>query len=72
MFEAHLARAGISQGGAAILCRAHQQLEAIRGVVNYTALQGLTKEMALAAFHRDVRKDYKKVLKQMVFYIIKT
>ncbi len=59
-FEAHLARAGISQGGSAILCRAHQQLEAIRGVVNYTALQGLTKEMALAAFHRDVRKDYKK------------
>ncbi|NTU49913.1 MAG: ATP-dependent helicase [Desulfobulbaceae bacterium] len=59
-FEAHLARAGISQIGAAILCRAHQQLEGIRGVVNYTELQGLTKEMALAAFHRDVRKDYMK------------
>ena len=27
---------------------------------NYSALMGLTKEMALAAFHRDVRKDYKK------------
>ena len=59
-FEVHLDRAGISQGNSAILCRAHQQLEAIRGVVNYTALKGLTKEMALAAFHRDVRKDYKK------------
>lgn len=59
-FEAHLSRAGISQDRSAILCRAHQQLEAIRGVVNYTDLQGLTKEMALAAFHRDVRNDYKK------------
>lgn len=59
-FEIHLDRAGISQGNSAILCRAHQQLEAIRGVVNYTALKGLTKKMALAAFHRDVRKDYKK------------
>lgn len=59
-FEAHLTRAGILQNNSAILCRAHQQLEAIRGVVNYTALQGLTKELALAAFHRDVRKDYKK------------
>ena len=59
-FEAHLSRAGIAQDGAAILCRAHQQLEAIRGVANYSELQGLTKELALAAFHRDVRKDYKK------------
>lgn len=59
-FEAHLAKARISQSGAAILCRAHQQLEEIRGIVNYTALQGITKEMALAAFHRDVRNDYKK------------
>jgi superfamily I DNA/RNA helicase len=59
-FEAHIDRADISQSNSAILCRAHQQLEAIRGVVNYSALMGLTKEMALAAFHRDVRKDYKK------------
>jgi superfamily I DNA/RNA helicase len=59
-FEAHIARAGISQNSSAILCRAHQQLETIRGVVNYTALKGLTKDMAIAAFHRDVRKDYKK------------
>jgi len=59
-FEAHLDRGGIAQSNSAILCRAHQQLEVIRGVVNYTALQGITKEMALAAFYRDVRKDYKK------------
>jgi superfamily I DNA/RNA helicase len=59
-FEAHLPKAGVSQSDSTILCRAHQQLEAIRGVVNYTELQGLTKDIALAAFHRDVRKDYKK------------
>lgn len=62
-FEAHLSRAVISQDGAAILCRAHQQLEAIRGVANYNELLGLTKELALAAFHRDVRKDYKKAFR---------
>ena len=70
LFEAQLARAGISQGGAAILCRAHQQLEEIRGIVNYTELQGLTKEMALAAFHRDVRKDYKKAF-QIIEHVIR-
>lgn len=59
-FDSHLERAGISQDASVILCRAHQQLEAIRGSANYTDLQGLTKKMALAAFHRDVRKDYKK------------
>jgi len=69
-FEAHLAKAGISQGDSAILCRAHDQLEAIRGVINYTTLQGLTKEMALAAFHRDVRKDYKKSF-QIIEHVIR-
>lgn len=59
-FDAHLTKAGVLQSDSAILCRAHQQLEAIRGVANYTSLQGLTKELALAAFHRDVRKDYRK------------
>ena len=59
-FERLLERAGITQSKSAILCRGHQQLESIRGEVNYTDLKGLTKEMAQAAFHRDVRKDYKK------------
>lgn len=40
-FNAHLDQAGISQGNSAILCRSHQQLEAIRGEVNYTALRKL-------------------------------
>ena len=59
-FSALLERAEIPQKNAVILCRAHQQLEAIRGEVNYTGLRGLTKEMALASFHRDTRRDFKK------------
>jgi len=58
-FEACLTRAGVSPNDSAILCRAHHQLEAIRGVVNYTSLEGLTKRLARAAFLRDVRNDYK-------------
>ncbi len=59
-FERLLERAEISQSNSAILCRGHEQLESIRGEVNYTALKGLTKEMAQSAFYRDARKDYKK------------
>lgn len=59
-FERLLDRAGVSLFNSAILCRAHNQLETIRGEANYSNLKGLTKELALAAFHRDVRKDYKK------------
>lgn len=59
-FERLLACAEISQSNSAILCRGHEQLESIRGEVNYTSLKGLTKEMAKAAFCRDARKDYKK------------
>lgn len=59
-FERLLEQANITQSKSAILCRAHDQLESIRGEVNYTDLQGLTKEMAQAAFHRDARKDYRK------------
>jgi len=59
-FENLLERAGIMQSNSAILCRGHDQIESIRGEVNYIKLQGLTKEMAQAAFYRDTRKDYKK------------
>jgi superfamily I DNA/RNA helicase len=59
-FERLLGRAGLTQSSSAILCRAHEQLESIRGDVNYTDLKGITKEMAQAAFQRDARKDYKK------------
>jgi superfamily I DNA/RNA helicase len=57
-FEQLLVQGGVSQSDSAILCRAHKQIESIRGIVNYAKLEGLTKEMAQAAFHRDLRKDY--------------
>lgn len=62
-FEQLLGDAGILLSSSAILCRAHEQLETIRGNVSYLNLKGLTKEMAQAAFCRDVRKDYKKAQK---------
>ena len=54
---------------AAIVCRAHAQLESIRGRVNYGALKGKTKELAKAAFIRDSRMDYRnsfKIVKGLV------
>lgn len=59
-FEQLLKHACIPLSSSAILCRAHEQLETIRGNVSYRKLMGLTKEMAQAAFYRDIRKDYKK------------
>lgn len=58
-FVSHIEDAGVLQSASTILCRANKQLEVIRGDVNYNSLKGLTKEMARAAFFRDVRKDYK-------------
>ena len=59
-FQRALERAGIDEAASAILCRAHQQLESVRGEVNYTDLQGQTKDLAQASFFRDCRKDYKR------------
>lgn len=57
-FERLLGKAGIPLSRSAILCRGHNQLESIRGDVGYIGLQGNTKQLALAAFQRDVRKDF--------------
>lgn len=62
-FEQLLKLSEISETNSAILCRAHNQLEAIRGDEIYTSLQGITKAMAQAAFYRDVRKDYRAAYK---------
>ena len=43
----------------AIVCRAHEQLESIHGEGSYSALQGIAKDLAKAAFMRDFRKAYK-------------
>lgn len=58
-FQRVLQRAGVAKIDSAILCRAHQQLETIRGEVLFTNFQGQTKELAEASFFRDCRKDYR-------------
>jgi len=60
LFQGILKQVGISEASSAIICRAHTQLETIRGEVNYSDLQGITKELAQASFFRDCRKDYKR------------
>ncbi|MEK6405752.1 MAG: ATP-dependent helicase [Acidobacteriota bacterium] len=59
-FQELLDHAGIDKTSTAIICRAHQQLEDIRGEVTYTKLKGLTARLARASFFRDCHKDYKK------------
>ena len=52
-------KAGVSINCAAVVCRAHRQLDSLRGKVNYTKLQGKAKRLAKAAFLRDSRHDYR-------------
>ncbi len=59
-FQRLLALAEIPEASSAIICRAHRQLEAIRGETNYADLKGITKKLAQASFFRDTRKDYKR------------
>ncbi len=59
-FQSLIQQAGIDQQACAILCRAHHELESIRGEAIYTNLKGLTKDLAQASFFRDCRKDYKR------------
>jgi hypothetical protein len=58
-FQEALLRAGIAESSSAIVCRAHEQIQSVRGKVNYSKLQGATKMLAEAAFFRDCRRDYK-------------
>ena len=52
-------QAGVSMDSAAIVCRAHGQLESLRGTVTYTKLKGKARRLASAAFLRDSRRDYR-------------
>ena len=58
-FQRLTGQAGVSINSAAVVCRAHGQLESLRGKVNYTNLKGKAKELATAAFLRDSRHDYR-------------
>lgn len=58
-FRKLLEKAGIPESDSAIVCRANDHLESVRGQVNYAKLKGLTKRLAEGAFYRDCRTDYK-------------
>lgn len=62
-FQRVIKLAGMPESSSTIICRAHQQLESIRGEANYSKLKGVTKELAQASFFRDCRKDYKRAFK---------
>ncbi|HEY1802905.1 MAG TPA: UvrD-helicase domain-containing protein [Terracidiphilus sp.] len=59
VFNNLLTKAGIAQTESAIVCRANDHLESVRGQVNYVNLTGITKRLAESAFCRDCRKEYK-------------
>ena len=69
-FTLLLERSGIKSESAAIICRAHNQLESLRGVANYSSLKGKTRDLATAAFLRDTRHDYSSAFKT-VYRIVK-
>ena len=58
-FQRLAGEAGVGINSAAVVCRAHGQLESLRGKVNYTNLKGKAKDLATAAFLRDSRRDYR-------------
>ena len=59
-FQRLAGEARVSINSAAVVCRGHEQLESLRGRVNYTNLKGKTKGLATAAFLRDSRHDYRR------------
>ena len=59
-FQGLAGQAGVNISSAAIVCRAHGQLESLHGKVNYTNLKGKAKDLATAAFLRDSRHDYRR------------
>jgi superfamily I DNA/RNA helicase len=65
LFEDLLRRTQIQKTESAIICRAHDQLQEIRGEATYTHLVGEARRLAEASFMRDCRKNYKKAY-QMV------
>jgi len=58
-FRNLLGMAGIPESSSAIICRANDHLQSVRGQVNYANLTGVTKRLAECAFYRDCRRNYK-------------
>ena len=65
-FRNLLANAGISKSASAIICRANDHLQSVRGQVNYANLTGITKRLAESAFYRDCRKQYREAFDRIV------
>lgn len=63
-------QAGVSINSTAVICRAHRQLESLRGKVNYSKLKGKAKDLATAAFLRDSRHDYRRAF-QTVEHVLR-
>ena len=59
VFQSLAGQAGLSINSAAVVCRAHAQLELLRGKVNYSNLKGKTRDLATAAFLRDSRHNFR-------------
>jgi len=62
-FQSIVEQGNLDIASAAIICRAHGQLESVRGEVKYSKLKGKTKILAKAAFLRDCRYDYEQAYK---------
>ncbi len=62
-FQESLKSLNLDNDNSVIVCRAHKELELIRGKVNYKHLQGSTKRLAKASFLRDSLKDFHKASK---------
>jgi superfamily I DNA/RNA helicase len=63
-FKKRAAAIGLKNSDCAILCRAHEQMVKMRGVVRYKELQGRTKRLAEAAFMRDGLGDFAGAMKE--------
>ena len=64
-FRYLLEAAGIPESESAIICRANDHLQSVRGQVNYASLTGITKRLAESAFLRDCRKQYKEAFNRV-------
>jgi len=64
-FRRLLNMADIPESSSAIICRANDHLQSVRGQVNYSDLTGITKRLAESAFYRDCRKEYKEAFDRL-------
>lgn len=64
-FRACLTNAGIPERESAMVCRANDHLQSVRGQVNFASLTGNTRKLAEAAFNRDCRGDFHEAVQRV-------